>query len=319
MNKHIILKELESIKNYKTPIIELLHEDNNIYVMREDMIPFSFGGNKCRIAASYFEEIVSRDYDVVVTYGASSSNLCRVIANFAYRYGKKCVIISPEENYVQTPNSELVKLLGAEIVKCPLGNVSETIDSIISQLRKDCNPYFIYGGGHGVLGTDSYRNVLRQIISFEELMSFSFDYIFITLATGTSMSGLIVENEVCNYNKKIIGISIAREKDRAMKIMDDALNAYNESFGTFIKDAEYEIFDDYRCDGYATYNKDVLKTIRKQFMYYGINLDTTYTGKAFWGMTDILHKRKISSKNVLFIHTGGTPLFFIDNCKRFNY
>lgn len=318
MDKNVILKELESIKNYKTPIVELLHEDNNIYLMREDMIPFSFGGNKCRIAARYFEEIMSRDFDAVVTYGASSSNLCRVIANFAYKYGKKCIIISPEENYIQTPNSEMVKMLGAEIIKCPLGNVPETIDSILARLRKDCNPYFIYGGGHGVLGTDSYRNVLRQITCFEKLQSLSFDYIFITLATGTSMSGLIVENEVRKLNKKIIGISIARDKDRAMTIMDEALKAYNESYATFVKDADYEIIDDYRCDGYATYNNEVLETIRKQFMYYGVNLDTTYTGKGFWGMTDILHKRKVTSKNVLFIHTGGTPLFFIDNCKKFN-
>ena len=45
---------------------------------------------------------------------------------------------------------------------------------------------------------------------------------------------------------------------------------------------------------------------------YGIPLDSTYTGKAFWGMTKYLENKKITKKSILFIHTGGTPLFFDD-------
>ena len=41
---------------------------------------------------------------------------------------------------------------------------------------------------------------------------------------------------------------------------------------------------------------------------YGIPLDETYTGKAFMGMSEYIYE--ISDKNILFIHTGGTPLFF---------
>ena len=41
---------------------------------------------------------------------------------------------------------------------------------------------------------------------------------------------------------------------------------------------------------------------------YGIPLDATYTGKAFMGMTEYI--KEIKERNILFIHTGGTPLFF---------
>ena len=41
-----------------TPINFLdLFEDNRIYIKREDMIPFSFGGNKARKAQLFFEKI----------------------------------------------------------------------------------------------------------------------------------------------------------------------------------------------------------------------------------------------------------------------
>lgn len=41
-----------------------------------------------------------------------------------------------------------------------------------------------------------------------------------------------------------------------------------------------------------------------------IILDPIYTGKAFYGMCEYIKKENIKGKNILFIHTGGMPLFF---------
>lgn len=314
-----VLLELDELLNFNTPVVKIKDDHNDIYIKKEDAIPFSFGGNKCRIAASYFKEIIKGHHDVVITYGSSSSNLCRVIANLSSKYGLRTVIVSPEENYITTPNSEMVKLLGAEIVKCKINDVSTTIDNIIDKYKQTSSPYFIYGGGHGVHGTDSYRTVMKQIVDFENDNQIKFDYIFITLATGTSMSGLIVENSIGKYQNKIIGISIARILDKAKVVMKDALDNYEKVFNLTIDDRNYEILGDYRCDGYGTYNSEILDLIKQQFVKNGLNLDTTYTGKAFFGMLDFLNKNGIENKNILFVHTGGTPLFFKDNCNYFIY
>ena len=45
---------------------------------------------------------------------------------------------------------------------------------------------------------------------------------------------------------------------------------------------------------------------------HGIPMDSTYTAKAYTGMMDYIEKQEIKNKNILFIHTGGTPLFFDD-------
>ena len=42
----------------------------------------------------------------------------------------------------------------------------------------------------------------------------------------------------------------------------------------------------------------------------GIALNTTYTGKAYYGMMKYIEKNNIENKNILFINTGGLPLFF---------
>jgi len=51
-----------------TPIIDLGEYDgNHLWMKREDLIPFSFGGNKARKAKLFFEEIDVGGYDCVVT------------------------------------------------------------------------------------------------------------------------------------------------------------------------------------------------------------------------------------------------------------
>lgn len=41
----------------RTPITQLHHNENSnhYYIKRDDLLPFSFGGNKVRIAEEYFK------------------------------------------------------------------------------------------------------------------------------------------------------------------------------------------------------------------------------------------------------------------------
>ena len=68
--------------------------------------------------------------------------------------------------------------------------------------------------------------------------------------------------------------------------------------------------DHYRLGGYGCYQEAVTKMIARVECQEGIAMDTTYVGKAFWGMTQFLQENDIQGKKVLFVHTGGTPLYF---------
>ena len=71
------------------------------------------------------------------------------------------------------------------------------------------------------------------------------------------------------------------------------------------------IFTDAYCmGGYGKYNQDVQKTIEEVMAKDGIPMDSTYVGKAFYGMKRYLEEHQIQGKNILFLHTGGAPLFF---------
>lgn len=296
---------------FATPInkLNLTLNDNVFYIKRDDLLPFCFGGNKARKAEYFLADIKGVGSDAVVTYGSSSSNHCRIIANMAAANNLKCYIISPEEDYVETSNSRMLGLFGASIIKTPLNSVSDTINKTIKMLEKSCNPYFIPGGGHGNFGTKAYADAYNEICEQEKELNVNFDYIFLASGTGTTQAGLVAGRlKRNNLSQQIVGISIARRNPYGKQVILDSLNDY------FANDIDYNsdvIFvDKYICEGYGKYNDPILKSVADTLISDGIALNTTYTGKAFWGMKEYLMENKITKKNILFINTGGSPLFF---------
>lgn len=297
----------------KTRIDELqgFINENRIFIKREDLIPFSFGGNKVRKAYYFFKDIEEKKCDYVITYGSASSNHCRIISNICSQKGLKCTIISTqlEENF----NREMCKIFNAEIVVCKIEDVKETIEKQLKEKREEgYNPYFIQGGGHGNIGTKAYVDAYEEIKEYEEQKKIKFDYIFHASGTGTTQAGLIIGNSINNSKTKIIGISIARKSVYGKEVIIHSINDYMQENNLKLQDIEkkVELIDEYILDGYGTSNKKVEYTIIELLKEEGIPLDTTYTGKAFWGMKEFLMKNDIKNKNILFLHTGGTPIFF---------
>lgn len=293
-----------------TPIIDLgPFEGNHLWIKREDLIPFSFGGNKARKAKLFFQEIDKGKYDCVVTYGSSSSNHCRIVANECCRRGITCHIISPEEASEKTFNSQMMQLFDAKITVVPVENVHDTIEKKINDLKDSgLHPFFIEGGGHGNIGTEAYVQCYREICKQEEEIGVHFDYIFFASGTGTTHAGLVCGHLIEKDERNIVGISIARKNPRGRNVVIDCIRRYlGDVCSDETIDNEVVFIDDY-TDGYGKKDKKVLNTILLALKEYGIPLDSTYTGKAFMGMTEYI--RGIDRKNILFIHTGGTPLFF---------
>lgn len=303
-------KELE-----RTCIQELSdsYGENRFFMKRDDSIPFSFGGNKARKAAEFYREIRQTDTDVIMTYGSNSSNHCRIIANMAAAMGLDCHIISPEENRTLLYNTRLVQDFGAVIETCPVTCVAETIErrkeAYIQQGRR---PYFIAGGGHGNPGTESYVKAYQEIRTYEQEKGIYFDYFFHASGTGATQAGLVCGSLLAgDRNRRIVGISIAREEGRGREVVKDSIREYlGGRFEKLYTENALVFTDAYRCGGYGSYTANVEETIDRVMHREGIPMDTTYVGKAFHGMLAFVQENQIRDKRILFIHTGGCPLFF---------
>lgn len=298
---------------------------NQVYIKREDLIPFSFGGNKARKAQLFFHDIDEKNCDCVVTYGSSSSNHCRIVSNMAAMRKMECFIISPEESSMPTFNSKIMDILGADITFVPVNDVHDAIEDKMNELiEAGKKPYFIEGGGHGNIGTEAYVRCYDEICRQEKQMGTFFDYIFFASGTGTTHAGLVCGQLMKGNERKIIGISIARKNPRGRKIVIESIQKYLSEKGIVLPDGIIQkavCFDDhYIGHGYADDNQEIQNVIKNMLLDYGIPMDSTYVGKAFWGMENYISEQKIVNKNILFIHTGGTPLFFdsVDNLFKFS-
>lgn len=304
-----------------TPIVKIKAQNikNNIFIKRDDLLPFSFGGNKVRIAQEFFADMKVKGKDCIIGYGNARSNLSRAIANMAYAEGVECHIVCPMEEdggREETFNQKMVGYCDAIFHYCEKTEVSKTILTVIAECRnKGLDPYYIngdqYGKGNEAVPVRAYSRVFQQINQQSKELGIAFDYIFLPLGTGMTQAGLLVGQKQVGGCEKIIGVSIARREEMEMPILKNYLRAAEEDAKLeYVADEKIQICDKYLCGGYGKYDKDIENVIDEIFTSNGIPLDPTYTGKAFCGMYKYLTANDILDKNVLFLHTGGTPLFF---------
>lgn len=294
----------------KTPVQEIRLPDtgDRIFIKRDDLIGFSFGGNKVRIAWEFHQDMKEKGCDCLVAYGSSRSNMCRALANLCSRYEIPCYVLTPKEDVVEegTFNSRMVEGFGAHIRFCHKENVAEGVDELMAELRSmGYRPYYIFGDRYGMGNEEAaaraYRKVYGELMEYQEEQGIVFDRIFLASGTGMTQGGLIAGQKQYGGHADITGISVARPSGRGK-------SEVARFAGTSPEDVHFE--DGYVCGGYGLYDKDIESVIRLMMDRFGIPLDPTYTGKAFSGMLKHLKTRSHEPENVLFIHTGGTPLYF---------
>lgn len=144
-------------------------------------------------------------------------------------------------------------------------------------------------------------------------MGVHFDLIFLASSTGATQGGLTAGELLAGDGARVVGISVSRREARAREVIARDLEAYGEAMGIRLPDhAEraVRITDRYLAGGYGKSTEEIRETVRTAYLRDGLNLDLVYTGKAFWGMEEYLKEHQIRGKQILFLHTGGTPLFF---------
>ena len=299
----------EKLLQLPTPIEPLVTDNRNqYYIKRDDLTGFALGGNKARKLEYYLADALAQKADTLVTYGSENSNHCRVVAAAAARYGLDCLIIcSTGYKPEYAGNTIMIELLGAEFVSCSVDEVSATVDAVMDKLKADGKtPYYIWGGGHGILGTHAY------VECYNELKEGAFDYIFLSSGTGTTQAGLVSGKLLANGREQIVGLSIARKNPYGRQIIWEAVKSYMAFAGHQepVPLEEIEFCDNYIFGGYAQGDEGVTADIAQMLKDNSIVTDPVYTGKAYSAMKRYIEKHQIAEKRILFLHTGGLPIFF---------
>ena len=296
-----------------------------LYYKREDLLPFSFGGNKVRFARQYLEDMERRQDTGMLIYGTYHSNLCRILSAACRQKQIPCAMIHNVDDadpQVVSFNSMLIGRMGVEEFRCRKGEIAPCVAAARASMeKKGLRPYYIYGDdrgqGNAHTAMEAYVQVYREIRRQERRLNLHFDLIFLASSTNTTQAGLLAGQILCGDQRQIVGISVSRNAARGRQVIEEDLREYfrqrREALPQEVWDTLQEkilFFDDWLAGGYGHADGRIREAIRRVYEQDGICLDPTYTGKAFAGMEAYLAREGISDKNVLFLHTGGMPLFF---------
>lgn len=282
-----------------------------ITIVRDDLFPFIGGGSKARKAVEYEKFLREEGYNAVVTCGGIQSNHNRAIALLVARNGWKCHLCiqgTKERFEAEKGNALLCRLSGAE---CELIDPSDTavaMDRAMENLKKEgYKPYYVHGGGHDLPGGTCFVDAVKALKEQCDASNYKPDYIFLASGTGSTQAGIVVGCDLFGWNDvKVVGISVARQYERGKQVIADFANMLGKHYGINKNFTDKIIFNtDYLYGGYEQYTPEMESYLKKVMKSTGLMFDTTYSGKGFYGMMDVIKKEKLQNKNIIFWHTGG--------------
>lgn len=285
----------------------LFVDGKEIKVVRDDIFPFIGGGGKARKAVYYEELLREQGYNAVVTCGGIQSNHNRAIALMCAKNGWKChlCIQGTEERFLsEKGNALLDRLSGAECELIRPEDTAAAMDRAMEKLSAEgYKPYYCHGGGHDLPGGIAFVEAVEELAKQIEKP----DYIFHASGTGSTQAGIVVGLDRVGWGDvKCIGISVARQYERGRQVIADFANMLAEYYGISDKYEDRILFNtDYLCGGYEQFTPEMDVYLKKAMKEIGLMFDTTYSGKAFYGMMDYIKKHHLQDKKIVFWHTGG--------------
>lgn len=249
-------------------------------------------------------------YNACVTTGGIQSNHTRAIALMCAKNDWKCHIVyhgTSERFKQERGNALLVMKSGADIEFVEAEQIGAAMDSAMHSLSiAGYHPLYIHGGGHDIPGGMALVEAVKSMKAKCDELGYKPSYIFHASGTGSTQAGIVVGLDIVGWSDvRVIGISVARQKARGTQVIEDFANELAAFYGLPTNyNGRIEFNTDYLCGGYEQYTQEMSEKLDSIMKSTGILFDTTYSGKALYGMLDYIEKNKITAP-VLFWHTGG--------------
>lgn len=290
----------------------------SVWIKRDDLTGFAFGGNKLRKLEFLLGEALEQGCDLIITGGSLQSNHARLTIAAANRAGLDTWLCFAGSRWGSIQGNLLLDhllgatcfLTGAYGSEGLLQAMEEKAEEAREQGRK---PYVIPVGGSTAVGDYGYVLAWDELERQRKQQNLPpFDEIYLPAGTGGTLAGLACGQERDPAGTLLVGISVWLSKEKAEQevrhLGDNLMREIGEA-GEFSLQS-VRILDDYIGRKYGVPSEEGNEAIRLLAQTEGVCLDPVYTGKALAGLIDQVKNRDASDKNLLFWHTGGTPALF---------
>ncbi len=262
-----------------------------VFVKRDDLIHPFISGNKWRKLKPILNLAEAENKKTLVTFGGAWSNHLLATACAGAKFGFQTHGFVRGES-VQNPVLALCRLYGMELHFVDRSAYRDKQRLFDAHFSSD-DAVYIHEGGYGKLAASGCAEIIEELPQV-------YDHIFVASGTGTTAAGLASAVLAKQWPTRIHAVpvlkggSFLKDDIRALAITPDDIVFHLE----------------YHFGGYAKHNAELICFIRDFVRDTGMMIEPTYTGKAFYALTDLVKRGYFNAgTEILLIHTGGLTGF----------
>ncbi len=289
-----------------------------IWIKRDDLTGLAFGGNKSRYLEFTLAEATSQGCDAAVLSAVVQSNHCRQFAAACAQLGLRGVVVLREDDSIMGRKSPaqgnylLDQLCGVRIHFARPEGVGAAIAEEVERLEEaGCKPFT---GLSGLLSRVAYIQCALEIETQLRVAGIQADDVVIG-SGGASLAGLVAGFSLMGRSVGFLGTpqsKMSQPEGVPERVAQAAAEAAAHLGLHCAPDPEHiAVTDAYVGPGFGHLDRATLDSIRLLAQREGIFVDPTYSGKGLACLIDQVRRGRFhASENIVFVHTGGTPLLF---------
>lgn len=286
--------EVRELRYSPTPIQEIKHPELleasvQLFVKREDLNhPFVSGNKWWKLRYNLHEAQLQR-HETLLTFGGAYSNHVYAVAAAAKELGLKSIgVIRGEECLPLNTRLKSAATNGMELhYVSRLAYRSKNNDTFLAELIEQYGRFYLIPEG----GSNEFG--VKGVEELGKLLPWDFDYFCCPVGTGASLAGLIR----ASMGKTILlGFAVMKGGES----WKEEVNKYGPVH------SNWDLLYEYHFGGYAKSNSILENFINDFQECCGIPLDPVYSAKMFFGIFDLVRKKKFKKNSrIMAIHTGG--------------
>lgn len=284
-----------------------------LYVKRDDISGEKYGGNKVRKLEFDLGEAQREHRSTIITFGGVGSNQAVATAIYASELGMKTIVMLLPQHPADHVRHTLLAAhrYGAELRYFQSQKQVEVGVAKLIRSMPDDPPYLIGAGDSSVLANAGFVNAAFELKEQVEAGVLPEpDYLYVAMGSMGSAVGLTLGIKAAGLKTQVVAVQAssvdAPGEGKMIKMFretNDFLISLDPSFPKLtLTRKEAIVLKTYLGEGYGRPTPKGMNAAKLFAEHIGVELDLTYTGKAFAAVIDDA-KKKMKGKVVLFWDT----------------
>jgi 1-aminocyclopropane-1-carboxylate deaminase/D-cysteine desulfhydrase-like pyridoxal-dependent ACC family enzyme len=288
-----------------TPVEALPGLGARAWIKRDDLTHSVYGGNKMRKLELVGAAILRRRARRVFTFGATGTNSGVATALFCQQHGIQCTLFTfPQPpSAVVSANQKLLQRYAVRQIPCA-SLLAAAVAWHIHPRRLDPRSHFVFAGCSDPVSVFGYVNAafeLRQQVRRGECPEPA--EIVVAAGSAATLAGLTLGCAAAGLASRVIGVRVAPSRAGPFAACTPGtVRALMRRANRLLHEQPLpavDLRDDWYGQGYG-YASSATAAAMEQAAQLGLNLEATYTGKAF---AAFLERLACAAGPVLFWNT----------------